>query len=31
MNERSHDYDELLEFLHKLWTEDHFIWNPVFV
>ena len=31
MNERSHDRDELLEFLDEIWAEDNFIRNPVFV
>lgn len=31
MNERAHDHDELLELLHKVWAEDYFIWNPVYV
>lgn len=29
MNEGSHDHDELLESLDKLWAENYFIWDPV--
>lgn len=29
MNERSQDYDHLLESLDKVWAEDYFIFNPI--
>ena len=29
VNERSHDHDDLLEFLDKGRAENHFVFNPV--